>query len=150
MKKIFTFIVLFTLVFQPELGALTSTAAQGNQPVELTSQQTTPVGDEGSMPGWPLPDKPIPQHEPGQPSRSGSATYQVSRLNALGKEETFELTGLDAMLADGVMSDPLQGNYRLVSKEDIALGVYDIGDYKIDLKTYQDNTIDLVVLSTNY
>jgi len=144
MKKVIRFFVLFVLVLELALGSLPPTSAQSNQPLEGDNPQTAPVNDEGGMPGWPVPDKPIPQHEPGAPSRAAGYSTQLTRLNAEGAEEVVNLTGLEAMLADGVIKDPLAGSYRLVGKEDIALGVYDIGDYSIDLKTYQDNTIDPV------
>jgi hypothetical protein len=71
------------------------------------------------MPGWPVPDKPIPYHKPGHPSKAGSYNTQVTRMNAQGTEETVALTGLDALMADGVMNNPLQGNYRLVDLDKI-------------------------------
>jgi hypothetical protein len=60
----------------------------------------------------------------------------------VGSEEVIQLTGLDAMVADGL--DPLAGNYRLMSKDEIAVGIYDIIDHSLNLWTYQDNSIDLV------
>ena len=141
MKKLIRFFVLLVMVLQLTSGSLPLTSAQENQPLVGDNPQTAPVGDQGGMPGWPVPDKPIPQHEPGAPSRAGSYSTQVNRLNAEGGDEVVTLTGLEAMLADGVIDDPLAGSYRLVSKEDIALGVYDISHYSIELKTYKDNAI---------
>jgi len=90
--------------------------------VPATSASTTSIETQaqgGNMPGWTLPTKPIPHHEPGQPARSGKATTQVNRLNAYGEAETVQLTGLDAMVADGTLSDPLQGNYTIVKHNSI-------------------------------
>ena len=142
MKKVIRFFVLFVMVLQLALGSLPPTSAQVNQPLETDNPQTAPVGDEGGMPGWPVPDKPIPQHEPGAPSRAAGYSTQVTRLNAVGAVEVVTLSGLEAMLADGVIDDPLQGNYSLVSMDDIAFGVFDNG--RIDLKTYETITPTLV------
>lgn len=99
-----------------ELGVMANPVAEG---------PAQPVPEASGMPGWPLPAKPIPHHEPGQPARSGNASQQVTRLNAQGLEETVQLTGLDALLADGAITDPLQGNYQLVGLDKVMFGAYD-------------------------
>ena len=73
-----------------------------------------PETQSDGMPGWPVPEIPIPYHRPGHRSKAGNYSTQMVRLNAEGFEENITLTGLDALLADGVINDPLQGNYRLV------------------------------------
>ena len=80
---------------------------------------TDPAVRAGGMPGWPVPDKPIPYHKPGYPSKAGSYSTQVTRMNAQGTEETVTLTGLTALQANGVMDDPLQGNYRLADMDKV-------------------------------
>jgi len=83
------------------------------------------VTEPGSgMPGWPLPESLIPHHEPGEPFRNGDATHQITRLNTQGMQETVELQGIDAMLANGTMTDPFQGNYRLVGLDKVMFGSY--------------------------
>jgi len=72
------------------------------------------------MPGWPTPLKPVLHHEPGHLSKASSYTTQVSRLNAEGLEETIQLSGMDAMAADGV--DPFSGNYTMVSYDQLMRG----------------------------
>ena len=94
--------------------------ASGSNPRALSQEpDTTPISTAGGMPPRPLPSQPIPHHEPGHPAKAANYTTQVQRLNAKGVEETVQLTGLDAMMADSVMADPLQGNYRLVDLDNI-------------------------------
>jgi len=107
MKKIFVLVVLFAMVFQPGSGTLRPAAAQETQSLGNASLQTQGDSAGSGMPVWPVPEKPIPHHEPGQPARSASASYQTTTLNAQGESETFELHGMDALLADGTMTDPL-------------------------------------------
>lgn len=127
MKIALVLIVLFALLASPILGpsraeglhnqAFSSTQAQATS-IELLSKDSA-----GGMPGRPLPARPIPRHEPGEPFRGAHVTHQVTRLNSEGVEEAVELTGLDALLANGTMSDPLQGNYRLVDLDKIMVGL---------------------------
>jgi hypothetical protein len=117
MKKIFSFIVLITLVFQPGLGASPSKAAQGSQSDEPASQKAPIASESPDLPGWPMPDKPVPHHEPGHLSKASSYTSQVQRLNPEGLLETVQLNGMDAMAADDV--DPFSGNYTMVSYDQL-------------------------------
>jgi hypothetical protein len=94
------------------------------------------------MPGWPIPDKPIPVHEPGRPSRAESYSTQVMQENELGVAEIVSLSGVEAMTADGL--DPLAGSYRLVGKDDVAVGIYNVSSRQIGLNSYRDSTISLV------
>jgi len=114
MKKTFILVVLFGLVFQPGLSPLQPGVAQEYQKNSVANQT---MHTASGIPGWPLPNKPIPHHEPGHLSRAGSYTTQVSLLNAEGIEESVQLSGLDAMAADGV--DPFAGNYTLVSFDQV-------------------------------
>jgi hypothetical protein len=141
MKTAFRVIVLFTLVFQPGLGALPSTAAQGNQPVELVSPQTQAAND---LPGWPMPDKPVPHHEPGHLSDAINYTSQVEVVDAMGAVETVPLSGLDAMAADGI--DPLAGNYTLVGLDKVMRSAFPFGALVYNVETFSvvTNTIDLM------
>ncbi len=88
---------------------------------------TMPIPTGDGMPSRPAPARPIPHHEPGQPSKAASYTSQVSQINAQGVEQTVRLTGLDALLQDGVINDPLAGNYRLVDLDNILVGVNMVG-----------------------
>ncbi|MDT8306133.1 MAG: hypothetical protein RRC07_09370, partial [Anaerolineae bacterium] len=102
MKKIAVLVVLFALAFLPGLA---------------TSQ---PAGQEGSgMPGWPAPDRPVPHHDTGKPSKADSYVTQTTRLSEEGLEEVVELTGVDALVAAG--ADPLAGNYTLVDLDKVLL-----------------------------
>ena len=123
MKGLIKFVLLFVILVSFGLGA--ANPAWGSVLNSPNAADPDPSG--GDMPGWPLPDKPIPHHEPGQPFRSGDATHQITQLNAQGIEETVELQGIDAMLADGTMTDPFQGNYRLVGLDKIMFGSYAYG-----------------------
>ncbi len=78
---------------------------------------TQAISSAGGMPGRPAPAKPIPHHEPGQPSRAGSYRTEVQQANELGLMETVQISGADAMAADGV--DPLAENYTLVSLDTV-------------------------------
>jgi len=60
----------------------------------------------------------------------------------VGADVVVLLTGLDAMVADGL--DPLAGNYQLVGKDSIAVGIYDIISHSIGIETYKDSSIDPV------
>jgi len=119
--------ILISLGLAVPSQALTTPANRVDS--EAVEPGPQPGFDTGAgMPGWPLPDQPIPHHEPGQPARVGFANYQFTQLNALGELETIELTGLDALLADGTLSDPLQGNYRLVDLDKIMFSSYALND----------------------
>ncbi len=75
--------------------------------------------EPGGMPGWPLPAKTIPHHEPGHPSRAESYTTQVVRPNEVGIQQAVEISGVDALTADGL--DPLAGNYTFVNLDKIMM-----------------------------
>ena len=125
MKKIFILVIMFVLVVQPTFGFSKPGAAQDSQGNLLTSPLDQASNSNSGMPGWPIPAKPIPHHEPGMPARNGNASYTTTHLNALGEPEVIQLNGLDAMLADGTLSDPLQGNYTLVGLDKFMYSEYD-------------------------
>ena len=141
MKRWFVLVMLFAVFTAFGLSATNPVrGAVRNLPGSIADN---PVS---GMPGWPVPDEPIPHHEPGRPARLGDdTTYQISRLNVDGQSEMVELTGPDALLANGTMSDPLQGNYQLIGLDKIAFSIYDAGAPGIALQTYQDTTVDSVV-----
>ena len=134
--------------------SIRTTAAFENSP--LVSDASTgenllqPISKTGSgMPGWPVPAQPIPHHEPGQPFRGGDVVTQVTQLNTLGVEETVELRGIDAMLANGTMTDPFQGNYRLVGLDKVMFGSYDYGgSNNFSVRTFEFVTPTLVLTNT--
>jgi hypothetical protein len=128
MKKLFIVGVIFALVLQPNFGIPKPVAAQGYPGMVLSSPLAGENQSGSGMPGWRIPDKPIPHHEPGQPARSGSASYTTTRLNETGEPEAVQLTGLDALLADGTLSDPLQGNYTMVGLDKFMYAEYDFDE----------------------
>jgi hypothetical protein len=126
MKRIVMLMTLAALLVQPSLGLIPVAQAQG------------PVGEgepgPDGMPGYPAPDKPIPHHEPGQPSRAGTYRTQVVRENELGTQEVVEISGVDAMAADGI--DPLAGNYTLVNWDKVLFSSYE-ADSDFNLRTFE-------------
>ena len=132
---------LFVLIGM--ISSLSYSGSNAAQDVSI-SEATRLSSQSGSgMPGWPVPDKPIPVHEPGRPSRAESYTTQAVQENELGVAELVQLSGVEAMTADGL--DPLAGNYRLVGKDDIFTGIHRRADQRIDISTYQDFAITPVV-----
>ena len=115
MKNILATLIVFVLVFQP-----LTIAAQAGGPREIEQQGDLLM----DAPGYPLPQRPVPYHEPGHPSNAMQYATQAQTINLEGQVETTQLRGLDAMVADGI--DPLAGNYALVSLEKIARYSMDI------------------------
>jgi hypothetical protein len=112
-----------------------------------TFAQGQPEPQARGMPGWPIPERPVPHHEPGHPSKAADYTTQVTRLNVEGVEEAVQLSGIDAMLADGRMDDPLQGNYRVVNRDKLMWASY--GDWFIG-KALTLQTFELVTPTLRY
>jgi hypothetical protein len=131
MKRIVILMTLAALLIQPALGLIPVAQARGPD----GEGETEP----GGMPSYPLPAKPIPHHEPGQPSRAGSYSTQILRENELGALETVEISGLDALLADGVMNDPLQGNYRMVNLDKLMMSWW-----HPDLNSFEVQSFELI------
>ena len=146
MKRLWNCLLLVSLfVSSGSLAAPIAAAQEPSDPIKASSTiplDEDPPPPQGVMPGWPVPEKPIPQHEVGQPSRAESYTTQTIQKNDIGADVSVPLTGLDAMVADGL--DPLAGNYRLVGKDSIAVGIYDRVDHSIGIESYKDSTIDPV------
>ena len=117
MKKGLVFLVVVAMVFSAQPSFPQAMGAR-----DAAYQISTEIMPAG-MPPRPIPPRPIPYHEPGHPSRSTGYSTQVERINAAGEAESVTLTGLDALLADDVIDDPLEGNYRLVNLDNILLGV---------------------------
>ena len=90
----------------------------------------------GGMPGYPLPEKPIPQHEPGHLSHALSYSTVVTGVNEAGESEPVEISGVEALAADGV--DPLAGNHGLVNFDQVLVGSRYSG---IQLGTYYSSTL---------
>ena len=100
-------------------------------PMAQDSGPDAPAAEQGSgMPSWPAPRQAIPYHEPGRPSKAAGYTTQVTEVDAEGVRSTVQLSGLDAMTADGV--DPLAGNYRVVESAQIMAGA---NTYAADMDT---------------
>lgn len=118
--------ILFLLLFggMVQLNAAQVFAQAGMEP-ETPQPEITPAQPvEGGGPGFTLPAQPIPHHRVGQPARSANATTQVERKNAQGETETVTLTGITALMAEGAMTDPLQGNYNIVKRDKILFADY--------------------------
>jgi hypothetical protein len=94
---------------------------QGAAAASMSTLQGPEVRAAG-MPARRVPAVPIPYHEPGHPSKAAGYSTQVDQIDAAGVQETVTLTGLDALLADDVIDDPLAGNYRLVDLDNILVG----------------------------
>jgi hypothetical protein len=124
MKKLLYLVIIMVLLVQPGLttiGAVVPDEGDGSGEGGISERRGASEGT-GGMPTRQVPQQPIPHHDPGHPSKAGNYSTQVTRVNADGIEETETLTGLDAMLADGVIDDPLQGNNRLVDLDKIMMG----------------------------
>ncbi|MGD9100245.1 MAG: hypothetical protein PVF45_07165, partial [Anaerolineae bacterium] len=104
--------------------------------VAVSSLSSTGVADKGNppdvetakssgMPGRPLPARPIPHHEPGHLPKAANYSTTVTRMRADGIRETVELQGLEAMLAEGAISDPFAGNYTFVELDQIMVASND-------------------------
>jgi hypothetical protein len=113
LSPILVLFLLLALLVPSGFGPTRGASAQEPEPTPAIG----PGG--GGMPGYPRPAKPIPHHEPGQPSRAGGYRTQVVRENELGALEVVEISGVDAMAADGI--DPLAGNYTLVNLDKIMM-----------------------------
>ena len=111
MKKTLYLIMLCALIFQPGPGIFGSKTVLRAE----TNSQVQAVEDSGDQPGWPLPAKPVPHHEPGHLANSLSYTSQVDVLDEKGAMQTLAINGLDALAVDG--RDPLSGNYTLVGMD---------------------------------
>ena len=110
-------------------------AVQAQDPIESVEPQEVMAGEplsptimSGGMPGRPLPPKPIPYHEPGRASNAESYTTEVMQTNEQGVQEPADISGVDAMVADGL--DPLAGNYRMVDMDQPMLSYFEDGKLK--------------------
>ncbi|MEJ2304359.1 MAG: CARDB domain-containing protein [Anaerolineales bacterium] len=127
MKRFFNLILIVGMLsfFSPAAPNPASGSPLSQSDPGVSPPAAQPESQEGTgMPGWPVPAQPVPHHEPGRLSRAGGATYQTTRLNDQGQEEPVELNGLDALLANGTLTDPLQGNYRLVNLDRVLFSSY--------------------------
>jgi len=127
---------------------LTSVLPAGWQTVDTASAATTgsDLASEDGSPGVtsrPAPAQPIPYHEPGHLSPAVGYTTWVDRVNENGVQEAVQLNGLEAMMADGALGDPLAGNYRLVSMDKVFTSGYQLNN--LSLQTYAVSpTIELI------
>ena len=135
MKRTATIVSLF-------LVSLIFLVVNATPVASMQGPDSTPPASEDGMPPFPIPSHPLPHHEPGHPARGTDYSTQVEQINAAGVAESVQLTGLDAMLADGVIDDPLQGNYRLVNLDKVMLGLYDDYD-NLTTRTYELATASL-------
>ena len=85
----------------------------------LSGADTNSDGESTGMPGRPIPTRPIPHHEVGRPSKAAQYTSDVVQVDDQGVQQITTLTGLDALLSDGIIDDPLAGNPRMVNLDKI-------------------------------
>lgn len=109
----FIFFATLIFAFPNRLNAAYAVEPQGTTHQENTIQQTN-----GGMPAWPQPVAPIPHHRPGY---RANMKYSNSAGQVAGSSLQAS-NSLDALLEDGTMSDPFQGNYTFVEHEQIMLG----------------------------
>ena len=139
MKRLWNCLLLVSLlVSSGSLAAPIAAAQEPSDPMSASSAiflEEPPPPPQGGMPGWPVPDKPIPYHEVGRPVRGTSYSTHSLRQNELGLDEVVQLTGLDALLADSVMNDPFQGNYSLVGEDQILAGLLNTSTNTLETQT---------------
>ena len=135
MKRLFNFALLFVIMVSFSLAG--TNPARGS--VLNLPDPDTPDRPGSGMPRQPIPVQPLPHHETGRPSNAANYVAQVSRLNEEGVEETVQLSGLEALMADGL--DPLVGNYRLVEQEDVMLSMFWFG--QLGVQTHYFDPADL-------
>jgi hypothetical protein len=130
--------VLVSLSIGPDSRASMQSQGSDEPAAPAVAEDVEPVPAGGATPLRPLPSRPIPHHEPGHLAKAVDYTTQVSRVNPDGVQETVQLTGLEALLADNVAADPLEGNYRLVTLDKLMWGSYHYwdGSNKLALQTY--------------
>jgi hypothetical protein len=110
-KVLFNILVISTLL----LSALPAASAApdriaGAQVLQAAGEMVL-AQDLDEM-GWPMPEKPIPYHKSGRVSTANNYTTQVEIAGENGLLELATISGVDAMVADGL--DPLIGSYTLV------------------------------------
>ena len=134
-------VLLFSSIVPGGLqGADVASTALADAELQMEEEST-------DMPGWPMPDKPIPHHEPGHLSPANSYSTQAQMEDENGVLQTVELSGLDAMVQDGY--DPLAGNYTMVDMDKL-LRSSDLPDNDYGLETFAlSGTVNLVPDSVN-
>jgi hypothetical protein len=127
MKRLVILLVVLGLLFQPALAGR-PTSAQGPAPAGPAATGGTPpapryLGPDGQpatliegMPGYPLPELPVPYHRPGHLAKTNLANAE--RLAATyGLDQPLSL---DGALQSGVLADPFAGNPRFVDWDQVA------------------------------
>ena len=127
-------------------GMLPASAAQAQEPEPPLGQEGAPqdvlyMPDSlsGEMPGYPLPEKPIPYHRTGHPARSENYTTAITVTDESGAPQTVELSGVDALAAD--LNDPLAGNPVFLDKDQFMMGSY-YADGHLELRSLDNTTVD--------
>jgi hypothetical protein len=127
---------------------LTSVLPGGWQPVDAVIAATTgsDLASEDGSPGVtsrPAPAQSVPYHDPGHLSPAVGYTTWVDRVNENGIQQAVQISGLEAMMADGALEDPLAGNYRLVNMDKVFTSGYQLNN--LSLQTYAVSpTIELI------
>ena len=106
----------------------------------ISEMAATEISDDW---GWPMPEKPIPYHKPGRISTASQYTTQIEMIGENGLMQTTTLSGIDAMVADGL--DPLAGNYMLLEwdyllRSSQVSGVYGLETFSV---TTEEGEVDI-------
>jgi hypothetical protein len=128
MKRLMTLLVVLGLLTQSGIVGQ-PTGAQGLSPTgstvtDITLPTPRYLGPDGQpatliegMPGYPLPEQPIPYHRPGHLAKTNLANAE-QLANAYG---LYQPLTLDQALQSGVLPDPFAGNPRFVDWDQVAV-----------------------------
>jgi len=128
MKKVLGILLLLALLLPP--GVSTSQALVLQNPAYSVREQVA----SGGMPPRSIPTQPVPHHQPGEPSRASQYTTDVVQVDEQGAVQTATLTGLDALLADETIKDPLAGNPTFVEMDNILYTAFESNAF--DIRTF--------------
>jgi hypothetical protein len=110
-KLLFNILVISTLLLSVFPAASAAPDRMAGAPVLQSAGEMVSTQIPDNL-GWPVPEKPIPYHKPGRLSNANNYTTQVEVPGKNGLLELATLSGIDAMVTDGL--DPLIGNHTLV------------------------------------
>ena len=132
-KAVFNILVISTLLLSAFPAASAAPDRMAGAPALQSAGEMVSTQIPDNL-GWPMPEKPIPYHKPGHLSNANNYTTQVEVPGKNGLLELATLSGLDAMVNDGL--DPLIGNYTLVDWDHIlrssnATGTFSMESFSI-------------------
>jgi hypothetical protein len=135
MKKVLGILLLLALLLPPGLG--TSQALVLQNPTNSVREQVA----SGGMPPRSIPTQPVPHHQPGEPSRASQYTTDVTQVDEQNAVQTVTLTGLDALLADETIKDPLAGNPTFVEMDNILYSSFESNNFNIRTFGYISDSV---------